>query len=121
MNWSAPNCAAGATTRCAGSSPPSATRISRHISRSCRIRSSTTACLWQKRNVRNRKSNERSGTMSTLNPAGHLVTTHEHEAHAHAAHHEIGFVRKYVFSTDHKIIGIQFLFTTLLMFLVGGT
>src|SRR5438874_4680634 len=49
--------------------------------------------------------------MSTLNPAGH----------AHAAHHEIGFVKKYVFSTDHKIIGIQFLITTLLMFLVGGS
>lgn len=58
--------------------------------------------------------------MSTLNPAGHLVTTHE-AGHTHAAHHEIGFVRKYVFSTDHKIIGIQFLITTLLMFLVGGT
>ena len=53
--------------------------------------------------------------MSTLNPADHLVTTHDHEAgHAHAAHHEIGFVKKYIFSTDHKIIGIQFLFTTLL-------
>ena len=59
--------------------------------------------------------------MSTLNPAGHLVTTPDHEAgHAHAAHHDIGFVRKYVFSTDHKMIGIQFLFTTLLMLLVGG-
>ena len=59
--------------------------------------------------------------MSTLNPAGHLVTTHEPAAaHAHGAHHEIGFLRKYVFSTDHKIIGIQFLITTLLMFLVGG-
>src|SRR5260370_29969302 len=60
--------------------------------------------------------------MSTLNPAGHLVTTHEPDAaHAPAAHHEIGFVKKYVFSTDHKIIGIQFLITTLLMFLVGGS
>jgi len=58
--------------------------------------------------------------MSTLNPAGHLVTSHD-AAHAHAGHHEIGFVKKYIFSTDHKIIGIQFLFTTLLMFLVGGT
>src|SRR5579872_3545150 len=60
--------------------------------------------------------------MSTLNPAGHLVTTHEHDAaHAHGAHHEIGFVKKYIFSTDHKIIGIQFLITTLLMLLVGGS
>ena len=32
----------------------------------------------------------------------------------------MGFVRKYVFSTDHKIIGIQFLCTTLLMLMVGG-
>ena len=36
------------------------------------------------------------------------------------AHHRIGFIRKYIFSTDHKIIGIQFLITTLLMLLVGG-
>ncbi|MCA9047994.1 MAG: cytochrome c oxidase subunit I, partial [Planctomycetaceae bacterium] len=32
----------------------------------------------------------------------------------------MGFVKKYVFSTDHKIIGIQFLFTTLMMLMVGG-
>ncbi|MBI3863456.1 MAG: cytochrome c oxidase subunit I, partial [Planctomycetia bacterium] len=50
------------------------------------------------------------------------MTTPEHGAgHAHAAHHEIGFVKKYIFSTDHKIIGIQFLITTLLMLLVGGS
>ncbi len=30
------------------------------------------------------------------------------------------FVSTYVFSTDHKIIGLQFLFSTLLWFLVGG-
>src|SRR5688572_16495889 len=30
------------------------------------------------------------------------------------------FVQKYVFSTDHKIIGIQFLFMSLLFLLVGG-
>ena len=29
-------------------------------------------------------------------------------------------MQRYVFSTDHKIIGIQFLFSTLLWFLVGG-
>jgi cytochrome c oxidase subunit 1 len=57
--------------------------------------------------------------MTTFHPG----TTHDalaHDAHAHAGHHEIGFVRKYIFSTDHKIIGIQFLSTTLLMLLVGG-
>ena len=31
-----------------------------------------------------------------------------HAAHAH--HEELGFLRTYVFSTDHKMIGRQFLF-----------
>ena len=35
-------------------------------------------------------------------------------------HHEIGFLRKYIFSTDHKVIGIQFMFTGLVFFLLGG-
>ncbi len=39
---------------------------------------------------------------------------------AHAAHHEdIGFWRKYVFSTDHKIIGIQYGVTGLFFLLFG--
>ena len=42
-----------------------------------------------------------------------------HDDHAHD-HHEQSFISKYVFSTDHKIIGIQFLITTLFMLLVGG-
>lgn len=55
--------------------------------------------------------------MSTLNPAADL-SSHAHDDHGH---HEIGFVKKYIFSTDHKMIGIQFLFTTLFMLLVGGS
>ncbi len=43
-----------------------------------------------------------------------------HEAQTHA-HPELGFLRKYIFSEDHKIIGIQFLFSSLIMLLVGGT
>jgi cytochrome c oxidase subunit 1 len=40
---------------------------------------------------------------------------------AHEAHHEeLGFWRKYVFSTDHKVIGLQFMFTGLVFFLLGG-
>ena len=32
-----------------------------------------------------------------------------HHAHAaHETHEELGFLRKYVFSTDHKVIGIQY-------------
>jgi cytochrome c oxidase subunit I len=54
--------------------------------------------------------------VATLNPALGAVG----HAHEHAAHHELSFARKYVFSTDHKVIGIQFLFTTLIMLMVGG-
>ncbi len=40
--------------------------------------------------------------------------------HVDHAHHELGFIRRYIFSTDHKVIGLQFLFTGLFMLLVGG-
>src|SRR6266853_5118831 len=36
------------------------------------------------------------------------------------AHPQLGFWRKYVFSTDHKIIGIQYLITAMAMAVVGG-
>jgi cytochrome c oxidase subunit I len=39
---------------------------------------------------------------------------------AHAEHHELGFMRTYVFSTDHKMIGRQFLFMALFMMAIGG-
>ncbi|WLD14868.1 cytochrome c oxidase subunit I [Planctellipticum variicoloris] len=55
--------------------------------------------------------------MSTLNPSLDHASPHGHAGHGH---HELGFVRTYLFSTDHKMIGIQFLMTTLLMMLVGG-
>src|SRR5216110_4128555 len=38
----------------------------------------------------------------------------------HAHHDDRSFIRKYIFSTDHKIIGIQFLFVSLFFLLVGG-
>ncbi len=41
--------------------------------------------------------------------------------HSHAEHAHVGsFLSTYVFSRDHKIIGIQFLFSTLLWFFIGG-
>jgi cytochrome c oxidase subunit I len=44
-----------------------------------------------------------------------------HHPETHAVHHpELGFIRKYIFSTDHKIIGIQFLFSSLIFFIIGG-
>src|SRR6266542_285062 len=48
-------------------------------------------------------------------------TTKETQPHAaHAAHHdEPGFWRKYIFSTDHKVIGIQYGLTGLVFLLFG--
>jgi cytochrome c oxidase subunit I len=39
--------------------------------------------------------------------------------HAHATRHD-GWVRTYLWSTDHKMIGMQYLFTGMLMALIGG-
>ena len=48
------------------------------------------------------------------------VGTLEHD-HSHGHSGGVGdFISTYVFSRDHKIIGLQFLFSTLLWFLVGG-
>ena len=50
----------------------------------------------------------------------------EHSTHTHAGahddhhhHEELGFWKKYIFSTDHKIIGIQYGLTSLLFLLFG--
>jgi cytochrome c oxidase subunit I len=51
--------------------------------------------------------------MSTVTADTHA---HEHVEHAHTG----SFLSTYVFSRDHKIIGIQFLFSTLLWFFIGG-
>ncbi|MCE9603768.1 MAG: cbb3-type cytochrome c oxidase subunit I, partial [Planctomycetia bacterium] len=49
-----------------------------------------------------------------------VAGSHAHDdAHA-AAHAHPSFIKTYVFSLDHKVIGIQFLFSTLLWMLVGG-
>jgi cytochrome c oxidase subunit 1 len=39
--------------------------------------------------------------------------------HEHHDHHELGFIRKYVFSTDHKVIGIQYGITSLIFLFFG--
>ena len=43
--------------------------------------------------------------------------THEAE---HVHHPQLGFWRKYVFSTDHKVIGIQYMITAMAMAVIGG-
>ena len=44
-----------------------------------------------------------------------MSTTVEH------AHPQLGFVRKYIFSTDHKVIAVQYIITATAMALVGGS
>ncbi|HWO91402.1 MAG TPA: cbb3-type cytochrome c oxidase subunit I, partial [Methylomirabilota bacterium] len=46
------------------------------------------------------------------------ATAHAHVEHG--GHHELGFVRTYIFSTDHKMIARQFLFLGLFMMIIGG-
>ena len=48
-----------------------------------------------------------------MNQRGSAHTTH-------AAHVEHGFIRTYIFSTDHKMIGRQYLFYGLFMMILGG-
>jgi len=47
-----------------------------------------------------------------------IAGTADHVHHGDA--HQLPFIRKYIFSTDHKIIGIQFLLMSLLFLFVGG-
>src|SRR5579885_3075551 len=60
------------------------------------------------------------GLPSTALPRGpSMSVSHPHGTLAHE-HVEPSFLRKYIFSEDHKIIGIQFLFSGLIMLLIGG-
>ena len=47
-----------------------------------------------------------------------MSVSHSHVEHAHP---EMSFIRKYIFSTDHKIIGIQFLFSSVIFLMVGAS
>ncbi len=44
---------------------------------------------------------------------------HGHDDHGHGEHHEPNFWQKYIFSTDHKVIGIQYGLVSLLFMLFG--
>jgi len=50
------------------------------------------------------------------------TTTGPHAGEAHAEHevHEPGIIGRYIFSRDHKVIGMQFLFTSLVFLILGG-
>jgi len=49
-----------------------------------------------------------------------MTTASIAERPAELGHDTRSFIRRYIFSTDHKIIGIQFLFMSLLFLLLGG-
>ncbi|MXY17522.1 MAG: cytochrome C oxidase subunit I, partial [Acidobacteria bacterium] len=51
--------------------------------------------------------------VTTTEQAAHAEHGHEH------AHEDLGFLRTYVFSVDHKVIGIQYAVTGLLFLLFG--
>jgi cytochrome c oxidase subunit 1 len=62
-----------------------------------------------------------SETISHGHAAEASVHSHDsHEAHGHDHHHEESFLTKYIFSTDHKMIGKQFLITGIIWAIIGG-
>jgi cytochrome c oxidase subunit I len=56
--------------------------------------------------------------MSTPTSSAPASSGHDH-GHDDHSHHELGFWQKYVFSTDHKVIGIQYGLTALVFMLFG--
>src|SRR3954466_7657370 len=48
-----------------------------------------------------------------------MSVSQSHGAQLHA-HPELSFLRKYIFSEDHKVIGIQFLFSGMIFLFIGG-
>lgn len=54
--------------------------------------------------------------MATASVAHHDGTVHDHHDHEH---HD-NFITKYIFSTDHKMIGKQFLVTGIFWAIIGG-
>src|SRR5262245_15486941 len=49
----------------------------------------------------------------------HKEDAHAHTADAHHHEEELGFIRKYIFSLDHKWIGVQYTVTSLLFLFFG--
>ncbi len=57
--------------------------------------------------------------MSTSTLQHGSVAEHGHD-HEHEHHHDLPWYRKYVFSTDHKVISKQFMLSSLFFLFVGG-
>jgi cytochrome c oxidase subunit I len=63
-------------------------------------------------------SNE--ATLHSKQEAMHGAEAHGHGHDDHEHHHEGGFISKYVFSMDHKVIAKQFLITGMIWAIVGA-
>ncbi len=61
-----------------------------------------------------------SETIKTGHAAAEVHSHDSHGEHGHDHHHEESFLTKYVFSTDHKMIGKQFLITGIIWAIIGG-
>ena len=49
-----------------------------------------------------------------------MVNNHHASSHdSHSSHHELDFWQKYVFSLDHKVIGLQYMITSWIFLLIG--
>ena len=58
--------------------------------------------------------------VTTTEETAPVAAEHGHDEHGHDEHgHDEGFWRTYVFSVDHKVIGIQYAITGLLFLLFG--
>ena len=51
--------------------------------------------------------------------SSHATTDHGHDAHHDEHHYDPGFLRKWVFSTDHKMIGLQYGITAMCFLAFG--
>ena len=60
-----------------------------------------------------------SSTVQQFPPFREPQSGHAHDDHGHGEHHEPNFWQKYIFSTDHKVIGIQYGFMSLCFMLFG--
>ena len=63
-----------------------------------------------------------SASFETHPPSPDSGATGGQDRHQHQGeheHHELGWWRRYIFSTDHKVIGIQYGFTGLFFLLFG--
>src|SRR5512142_758133 len=70
-------------------------------------------------------SNEDAARTTTAATShGHPTNGHGHDVHGHDHDHihpaPTSVLQRYVFSHDHKVIGIQFLFSGLIFFVIGG-